>query len=348
MNSTNQPLVSILSFCKDRASTIRRSIDSVVGQSYRRLEFVVQDGVSTDGTIDILRSYEDGRIKLVSEPDSGPAEAFWKVLSRCQGDIIGTCLSDEELLPDAVAQAVEIFQANPGLGAATCDGYITDSTGKETGTFVAGEFDFVSYLFGRYCPFWPGTFFRRQALVDVGLEDHDWAIDALEFEVWCRLGTRHHVKYFPMFMSKYTIQADQLSNTPKNFNEHMNGRLGIIERMFSADGFAGADRATQLACLYNQYFLFYNHARAYKIFDQMEAIYLRMMPLLKELDPAEWQKQCAVPFSEAIHGLSAPPIPSTLYDRFANLYQARGQIQQALEMRERAETASGCLLGATE
>ena len=104
----------------------------------------------------------------------------------------------EELLPDAVENAVEIFRANPGLGAATCDGYITDAAGRETGTFVAGAFDLVDYLFGRYCPFWPGTFFRRQALIDIGLEYHDWALEAFEFEVWCRLGAQHHVKSFPV------------------------------------------------------------------------------------------------------------------------------------------------------
>ena len=232
------------------------------------------------------------------------------MLNRCQGDIIGTCLSDEELLPDAVARAVEMFRANPDLGAVTCDGYITDETGQETGTFVAGEFDLVNYLFGRYCPFWPGTFFRRQALIDVGLEDGEWSIDALEFEVWCRLGTRHRVKYFPVLMSKYTVHADQLSNTPKNFNEHMNGRIKIIERMFSAEGFAGANRASELACLYNQYFLFYNHARAYKIFDQMEALYGRMMPILKELDPAAWRTQLrgAARRSDALVSCRRPPI----------------------------------------
>lgn len=340
-DAAHQPLVSILSFCKDRVSTIRRSIDSVLGQSYGHIEFVVQDGASTDGTTDVFSGYRDDRIKLVSEPDSGPAEAFWKVLNRCQGDIIGTCLSDEELLPDAVQRAVEMFRTNPGLGAATCDGYITDSTGKQTGTFVAGEFDLVNYLFGRYCPFWPGTFFRRQALVDVGLGDDQWAIDALEFEVWCRLGTRHRVKYFPVFMSKYTVHADQLSNTPKNFNQHMNGRIRVIERLFSVGGFAGADRAMQLACLYNQYFLFYNHARAYKLFDQMEAIYGRMMPLLEELDPAAWQKQLAAPPVEAMHGLSAPPIQKTIYTKFANLFHARGRIRQAREMWERAGGPSG-------
>ena len=286
MNS-DQPLVSIISFCKDRASTIRRSIESVLSQSYRNIEFVVQDGVSTDGTLEILKSYNDPRIKLVSEPDSGPAEAFWKVMNRCQGDIIGTCLSDEELLPGAIHTAVDHFMDEPRLGAITCDGYISDAKGNITGEFIAGEFNLVDYLFSRYCPFWPGSFFRRKALLDVGLHHHNWTIECLEFEIWCRLGMQHNVKYFPGFVSKYTVNESQLSNTPKNFNEHLDSRAKVVEAMFSEKGFFGADPVKKIACLYNQCYLFYNHTRAYKIFDQMEAIYYRMKALYDNMGPVK-------------------------------------------------------------
>src|SRR6185503_16312449 len=148
----DEPLVSIICFCKDRAATIRRCIDSVLGQSYSNIEFVVQDGASTDGTLEILRSYDDPRIKIVSEKDSGPAEAFWKVMNRCEGDIIGTCLSDEELLPDAVERAVAHFRGAPHLGAITCNGFVTNTEGQVINEFNAGEFSFVDYLFGWYCP----------------------------------------------------------------------------------------------------------------------------------------------------------------------------------------------------
>lgn len=336
----NRPLVSILCFCKDRAATLRRSIDSVIGQSYDHLELVVQDGASTDGTLEILQSYEDRRLRLVSEPDSGPAEAFWKVLNRCQGDIIGTCLSDEELLPGAVERAVEIFRTHPGIGAATCDGYLTDPAGNVTGTFEAGEFNLVEYLFGPYCPFWPGSFFRRQALLDVGLEKPGWSIGALEFEIWCRLGSQHSVRYVPVLMSKYAIDGGQLSNTPKHFNEHMNSRVAIIERMFSKDGFAGRDEAKKIACLYNQRYLFYNHARAYRMYDQMEAMYAEMVPLLKAAGDAEWAR--AVVKDATPRGLQALTIPKRFYSDFAKLF-GRGATEPPMETGRSADPAAGTL-----
>jgi predicted O-linked N-acetylglucosamine transferase (SPINDLY family)/glycosyltransferase involved in cell wall biosynthesis len=266
----NQPLVSIICFCRNRVSTIRRCIESVLGQSYQNIEFVVQDGASTDGTLEILREYadRDSRVKLISAPDSGPAEAFWKVLQRCQGEIIATCLSDEELLPNVLELAVEQFRTQPGLGALTCDGYITDESGKITGDFKAGDFDFVGYLFSNYCPFWPGSFFRRQALIDVGFLDVGWNLDCIEFEIWCRLAADHDVEYLPKPMSKYAVHPTQASNTPANFHEHLDGRLKLIEKMFSSDGFFGPDEFMKIECMINQVFLFYNHARAYRLTEQ--------------------------------------------------------------------------------
>ncbi|MEK6755342.1 MAG: glycosyltransferase, partial [Bacteroidota bacterium] len=65
------PLVSILCPCKNREKTIRRCINSILVQDYPSIEIIVQDGASTDGTLEILQSYGQ-RIQLISEPDSGP------------------------------------------------------------------------------------------------------------------------------------------------------------------------------------------------------------------------------------------------------------------------------------
>jgi glycosyltransferase involved in cell wall biosynthesis len=279
----DQPLVSIISFCKNGAGSIRRSIESVLNQSYRNIEFLVQDGASTDGTLDILRNYDDPRVKIISERDSGPAEAFWKVLNRCNGEIIGTCLSDEELLPHSVEQAVERFRQNPDAGAITGDGYVTDLSGKEVCDFVAGEFNIVDYLFGRYCPLWPASFFRRQALLNVGLNSHNWTIECLEFEIWCRLGTQHVVKYFPDRVAKYGVHPTQLSNTAKHFNEHFDHRAKVIREMFSERGFFGADEIKLNGCLYNQLHLLYAHVKSYKLDDEAKRLAVRLQEIVDRI-----------------------------------------------------------------
>jgi len=307
------PLVSIICFCRNRAQTIRRCIDSVLAQTYANIEFVVQDGASTDGTLEILKSYDDPRIKIVSEPDSGPAEAFWRVMNRCEGDIIGTCLSDEELLPDAVERAVGHFRAEPHLGAVTCDGFVTDTNGKVIDEFNAGNFNFVDYLFGRYCPFWPGSFFRRQALLEVGLETHQWTIECLEFETWCRLATMHEVKYVPERMSKYAVHGQQLSQTKEAFHEHFDNRAALIRRMFSKDGFFGENEVFLKACLYNQLYLLYNHVRAYNLRDQEELLADRMEEIRNSVRPLDYGR-----YLELFSFVGAPDA-----DKESNLRRAR-------------------------
>lgn len=287
LNGNARPLVSVYLFCRNSVSTVQRSIESVLSQTYQNIEFVIQDGASTDGTLEVIRSYADPRIKLISEPDSGPPEGFWRALNRCQGEIIASCLSDEELLPFAIEDAVKIFAAEPNLGAVTRDGYITDAKGKITGEFIAGEFNFVNYLFGNYCPMWVASFFRRQALLDVGLNDTDWTIGCLEFEVWCRLGTQHTVKYFPGIVAKYGVSEGQLSNTARDFSPHLDHRTKLIDNLFSKQGFFGEDPVKRIGCLINQYYLYYNHARAYRIADQVERIYQRIKGLINDLGPIE-------------------------------------------------------------
>src|SRR3569623_1272892 len=117
MTSTaDRPLVSVFMFVRNGGKSLRRAVESVFAQTYPNIEFVVQDAVSTDGTLDLLRSYGD-RIKIVSEPDSGPSEGLWRAMNRCTGEFVGSCLADEELLPNAVERAVRAFQPRPSTGA---------------------------------------------------------------------------------------------------------------------------------------------------------------------------------------------------------------------------------------
>jgi len=282
-----EPLVSIFCFCKDRASTIKRCIDSVLNQSYKNIEFVIQDGASTDGTLDIIRSYSDQRIKLVSEKDSGPAQGFWKAINRCSGDIIGSCLTDEELLPDAVATAVAHFRSQPWLSAITFDGFVTNSGGDVIDEFNAGDFNLVDYLFGRYCPLWVASFFRREALLEVGLGKPGWTLGCLEFEIWCRLASQQEIKHYPIRVAHYGVSSSQLSNKPEAFWEHFESRAQVIRKMFSADGFFGENATLLRGCLYNQLYLLYNHVRAYKLKTHAELLAKRLCEIIDSMSLLE-------------------------------------------------------------
>jgi glycosyltransferase involved in cell wall biosynthesis len=224
---TEAPLVSIFMFVRNGAPSIRRAIDSVLAQTHPNIEFIVQDAASTDGTLEILRSYGH-RIKLVSEPDAGAHEGLWRALTRCTGEFVGSCLADEELLPDAVERAVRVFQDDPSIGAITGDAVITDIDGNTTGSWTSGPFNLVDYLTVDYSPYFVSSFFRQRALQEIGLRSEAWGPLSIEFELWCRLATRSRIKYMPAVFGKYASHPGQLSNTSRDVLIHVRGRMAYI------------------------------------------------------------------------------------------------------------------------
>ncbi|HEY4166113.1 MAG TPA: glycosyltransferase [Reyranella sp.] len=235
-SAADRPLVSIFMFVRNGGKSLRRAIDSVFAQTYPNIEFVVQDAVSTDGTLDLLRSYGD-RIKVVSEPDSGPSEGLWRAMNRCSGTFVGSCLADEELMPDAVERAVRAFQESPSTGAVTGDAWITDIDGKITGSWTSGPFTLVDYLLASYSPYFVSSFFRRDVLLAVGLREKSWNLNCVEFELWCRIASHTHVKYVPHVLAKYAQHPGQLSNSFADSLIHVEGRMANIVALCAPGGF---------------------------------------------------------------------------------------------------------------
>jgi glycosyltransferase involved in cell wall biosynthesis len=255
----DKPLVSIFMFVRNGARALRRAVDSVMAQTYPNIEFVVQDAASTDATLDILKGYGE-RLKLVSEPDSGPSEGLWRAANRCSGEIVGSCLADEELAPDAVERAVRAFQASPKTGAITGDALITDIDGKVTGTWTSGPFNLASYLLGDYSPYLVSSFYRRSVLLDVGLASRDWNLNCVEFELWCRVATHSHVQYVPYAFAKYAQHPDQLSHSPHDALVHVRGRLANITALCAPGGFFDDQPLLRSLFIWGHARTFCNHA----------------------------------------------------------------------------------------
>jgi glycosyltransferase involved in cell wall biosynthesis len=284
MTTIDRPLVSILMHVRNAARSVRRAVDSVLAQTYPNIEYVVQDGASTDGTLEILREYGD-RIKLVSEPDSGPIEGFQRVVDRCTGAFVGLCLSDEELLPDAVEVAVRIFQENPAVGAVTGDALITDIDGKITGSWTSGPFTLVDYLLAEYTPYLVSSFFRRDVLDATGWNTRTWNPNCLEFELWCRMATTSQVLYVPHVFAKYAQHPGQLSNTHKDALIHIEGRLANITALCAPGGFFDDQPLLRTLFFWSHARIFGNHALVIGMPEMAHAAYEMIKRALGEHPP---------------------------------------------------------------
>lgn len=241
-SSITEPLISIIMFVRNGMPHVQRAARSIRTQDYQNFEFVIQDGASDDGTVDYLRGLNDPRIKIVSAHDDGPADAFARAINRCEGDIIGSCLADEELMPDALSRVVELFTKHPHLGAVTGDAHITDLAGNTYAKFTGAPFNIIKYLNGEYCPYWCSSFFSVSALRSVGVFGDRWSKASLEFEIWCRLAIASDILYVPEIFSKYAHHAGQLSQAGDRVEQELEARLTIIrDHLFGHGKYFGED-----------------------------------------------------------------------------------------------------------
>jgi len=104
--------ISIITVCYNSVRTIEQTIQSVIHQSYNNIEYIIIDGGSTDGTLDIIRKYESKIAYWISEPDQGIYDAMNKGIQVATGDVIGIINSDDWYMPDIFPKIVNCFQQN--------------------------------------------------------------------------------------------------------------------------------------------------------------------------------------------------------------------------------------------
>ena len=170
----------------NQAQFLRQAIESVLAQGYPSLDYLVVDGGSTDGSLDILRSYGD-RIRWISEPDEGQADAIAKGFERTEGEILGWINSDDLLMPGALETAVRAFERHPEAGLIYSHGLLVDESGESLGRFPWIEpFDLWRLVHFSDYILQPSTFFRRTTYEAAGGLDRPLHF-AMDWDLWIRL-----------------------------------------------------------------------------------------------------------------------------------------------------------------
>ncbi|MEY2793340.1 MAG: hypothetical protein RJA76_1332 [Bacteroidota bacterium] len=179
--------VSILTASFNCASTIQQTIESVLSQDYPNLEYWVIDGGSTDGTLDILKSFE-GKIHFISEIDKGIYDAINKGLERATGDIIGMIGADD-FYPnkEVISSVVRKFEETGALALYGDKQYVdSDNTNKIVRNWVAGPYQDSNWLYG-WMPPHLSFYTSRKLLEQTGSYrtdftcsgDYEWMLRAL-------------------------------------------------------------------------------------------------------------------------------------------------------------------------
>lgn len=189
-----KPLVSIITPSYNQGRFISDTIESVLGQDYECIEYIVVDGGSTDNTLDILKRYEN-RLKYISEKDSGQSDAINKGFRMAKGEIVAWLNSDDVYEPGCISKIISEFQKNSELGLLYGDGYIIDEHNKKLKVFeYTQKFDLWKLV-----NFWdyimqPATFFRSSYLKKVDYLDVNLHY-CMDWDLWIRLASVSEVKY---------------------------------------------------------------------------------------------------------------------------------------------------------
>ena len=221
------PLVSFVTPSFNQGRFIEETIESVLAQDYPHLESIVVDGGSTDGTHDVLRRYE-GRLRWISEPDSGQAQAVNKGFRLARGEILAWLNSDDTYLPGAVSAAVEHFAAHPACAMVYGEGYLIDERGTVIRRFPATEpFNLWKLVYVIDFILQQTAFFRRAALDAVGYLDESlhWGLD---WDLFIRIGKRFPVEYLPPDMAN--LREHRQAKTFSGGRRRLRELLSVMRR----------------------------------------------------------------------------------------------------------------------
>lgn len=186
------PLISIVMPTRNHARFIRAAIDSVLEQNYQNVELIVMDGASTDGTVEILKSYGN-KIQWISAPDGGQTDAINKGMVKAKGEILAYLNSDDVLLQNALEKTVTFFQSYPECDLVYGNADYIDINSNVIGSYATAEFSFER-LMQDCCICQPAAFWRRRIAERVGPFNSELQT-AMDYEYWLRIANSGGIIY---------------------------------------------------------------------------------------------------------------------------------------------------------
>lgn len=170
--------ISIITVCYNRKATIEKAVKSVLDQNYHDIEYIIIDGNSTDGTKEIIESYQDRISQYISEPDKGMYDAINKGLKLATGDIIGLMHSDDEFYDkNAVKRIVARFDYDATIDGVYGDGvYVSNDTEERLiRDRIGGIFSLKKVKEG-WLPLHPTVYLKKEIIDKYGFYNLDFKI----------------------------------------------------------------------------------------------------------------------------------------------------------------------------
>lgn len=233
--------ISIITVVKNADKTIEDTILSVLNQTYKNIEFILIDGLSTDGTIEIINKYRDKIDYFISEPDTGIYNAMNKGIKASTGEIIYFLNANDSLYDECVLEkVVKFFKNDNDLDFLYGNVQFTDKEKKDITVYKQNDFkSILTFLDRNICH--QTIFYHSMVFKKYGLYDENFKIFSdYEYNVKLLVENRLKSKYIDIFISRFELGGFSSNNSivkneemEKIYNKYFkNNKFHKIDRFF--------------------------------------------------------------------------------------------------------------------
>lgn len=185
--------VSIITVCYNSVETLKKTIDSVHNQTYFNIEYIIIDGGSTDGTIQLIIENDNLITMWISEPDKGLYDAMNKGIKLASGDIVGILNSDDIFYSNSVIEKIVAFHGDNNIQASIGDVVQCKTHGKAMRFYSARNWSPFKLIYGLMPPH-PSIFFRRELHDALGYYSNEFKIGA-DYELITRYFLKNRITW---------------------------------------------------------------------------------------------------------------------------------------------------------
>jgi len=227
---------------------LEQALRSVLDQGYPHLEYIVIDGGSTDGSVNVIKRHQSALAYWISKPDGGQTDALIKGFAHARGDICGWLCSDDLLLPGALHAVGEFFSTNPEMLAVYGDALWIDAEGRLLRPKKEMGFNrFVLLHDHNYIP-QPSMFWRRSLYEAVaGLDPRfDLAMDA---DLWERFSARTRIAHMSRYLSCMRFYPQQKTRRRRAQGRREDGAIRQRDETLAARALTASALQIMARCL---------------------------------------------------------------------------------------------------
>ncbi|MEQ8671997.1 MAG: glycosyltransferase [Aggregatilineales bacterium] len=211
----NQPLITVITPTYNRADLLAETIDSVLSQDYENFEYLVLDDGSTDNTVELLKRYDDPRLKWESHANMGEARTVNKGLDMAQGDFILVVNSDDPIFPGLIRESVNYLLAHPDVWVTYPDWMMIDDHSQPIEARTVFEYPYENMLRYHHCPLQSGAIFRRNIL-DFNIRRNTRWRFVSDYEFWLNVGLHGKMVRLPQVLATWRSHTGGASSAYAN------------------------------------------------------------------------------------------------------------------------------------